>query len=46
MAYPIIDIQNIRETQDENTRKKMARLHRREARVQRKKKTIDALYNV
>jgi len=46
MAYPIIDIANIRETLDERERKKMARYHRREARVQRKKRVIDALYNI
>ena len=46
MSYPIIDLANVRETQDERTRKRMARNMRREMRTARKKSTIDALYNV
>ena len=46
MGYPIIDLENIRQTQDERTRKKMSKLARRQVRIQRKKKVIDALYGV
>ena len=46
MAGYEIDIFNIRETQDERTRRKLARYSRRQARLMSRKKRIDALFNV
>lgn len=41
-----VDLFNIRETQDERTRKRLARYSRRQARIMARKKHIDGLFNV
>lgn len=45
MTYPI-DLYNVRDTQDEKTRKRLARYHRREARLMARKSRIEALFNI
>jgi len=45
MTYPI-DLYNIRETQEERIRKRLARFHRRQMRIMARKNNVDKLFNV